>query len=503
MSDADPDRAELLRLQVDAPRGLSEKLFGGKPAAEGGEPEPVGEGEGELSLDGQVVRWRARAERTRLAPEHSDQHADIFAVSYQRVQPDAGQRPLTFCFNGGPGSSSVWLHLGAWGPRRVQLDEVGRPLPGPARLEDNDCSLLDVSDLVFVDPVSTGFSRAVPAGQDGGFHGVDSDLDSMARFIARYLDRNDRWGSPIYLAGESYGGFRVAGLADRLQATHGIYPEGVILVSPAIHLQTIRTVSGNDLPYLLLFPSLVASARYHEVLEPDLLRIPLSELLKIAETFALGPLSSSLMRGAALPAKRKGEIAGEISRLTGLDRELVLRHELRITTEVFAEELLASRGLSCGRLDARYLGPERWATRQAYLRDPSFSAIQGAYTSAINQLLRVELGYKSELPYEVFTRRITRWSADSQEGRFVETGQLLRDAMVHNPALRVHVAAGLYDLATPYASADYSLNHLGAPVELIERISRSRYEAGHMMYVHRPSHRQLREALVPFIQPQA
>ncbi|MCI0394048.1 MAG: peptidase S10 [Chloroflexi bacterium] len=460
-----------------------------------------------VTIRGQEISYTATAGTIILKEEEEkDDKAEgekakaaVFFVAYTRdghYQPH--DRPVTFSFNGGPGSSSVWLHLGLLGPRRVLLDEIGRPLPPPYQLVDNDYSLLDVTDLVFIDPVSTGFSRVVPGEKSKQFHDFNKDIESVGEFIRLYTSRARRWTSPKFLIGESYGTTRAAGLAGYLQDRHGLYLNGIMLVSAILNFQTARFTVGNDLPYILFLPTYTATAWYHRRL-PAGLQHDLRQTLAEVEAFALGEYTLALMKGAALPAGERETIAGKLARYTGLSPEYVERSNLRIEIFRFVKELLRDQRRTTGRLDSRFTGVDRDAAGENFEYDPSYAAIQGAYTATLNDYLRRELQFASDLPYEILTDRVHPWKFDKHQNEYVNVAETLRRAMSMNPFLKLFVANGYYDLATPYLATEYTFNHLELDPALQQNISMGYYEAGHMMYIHRPSLAQLRQDLVGFI----
>lgn len=425
--------------------------------------------------------------------------AGIFFVAYTRDGvTDLNRRPITFAFNGGPGSSSVWLHLGLFGPQRVLMSDEGWPLPPPGRFVLNQYSLLDVSDLVFIDPVSTGYSRVVAGESAKQFHDFRKDIESVGDFIRLYTGRYGRWLSPKYLAGESYGTTRAAGLAGYLQERHGLYLNGLILISAVLHFQTLSFDHGNDLPYMLFLPAYTATAFYHRRLEPELQR-DLVATLRAAEAFALGDYALALLQGDRLDDSGIERIATQLARYTGLSRDYIIRSHLRIRDDRFVKELLRDRQRTVGRLDSRFTGYDRDAVGETAEYDPSLAAITGPYTAALNDYVRTQLGFHSDLPYEILTERVWPWSFNDHQNRYVDVAETLRRAMHRNPALRVHVASGYYDLATPYFATRYTLSHLGLDPVLRGQISESFYPAGHMMYIHEPSLAALKAVLAEFV----
>jgi len=452
-----------------------------------------------------VLREEAEGEEKKSEGEKA--RATIFFVAYTR-EPDEGlddaayrrARPLTFSFNGGPGSSSVWLHLGLLGPRRVRVaDELARPLPPPFHLVDNEHSLLDVTDLVFIDPVSTGYSRAVEGEKAAQFHDFKKDIESVGEFIRLYATRYGRWPSPKFLIGESYGTTRAAGLSGHLQDRHGLFLNGIMLVSVVLNFQTIRFAPGNDLPFLLFLPTYAATAWYHRRLAPDL-QADLAQTLAEVEVFATGEYTLALMQGDALPPSERSRIAARLARYTGLSPAYVERTNLRIDIGRFVKELLRDRRRTVGRLDSRFTGIDRDAAGETYEYDPSYSLIQGPFTATLNDHVRGELGFESDLPYEILTDRVHPWRFDEHQNQYVNVAETLRQAMSKNPFLRLFVANGYYDLATPFLATRYTLDHMELDESLRANISMKHYEAGHMMYIHEPSLAQLKLDLAQFVQ---
>jgi carboxypeptidase C (cathepsin A) len=432
-----------------------------------------------------------------LRTEEGEPRASVFYISYVKDGvDDSADRPVTFSFNGGPGSSSVWLHLGTLGPRRVAMGPDGEALPPPARLTDNPETLLAVSDLVFIDPVSTGFSRPAPGVEEGEFHGLEEDVESVGAFVRRWLSDNDRWDSPKFLIGESYGTTRAAGLVNHLQDRHGVYFNGVMLVSSILNFGTARFNVGNDLPYIVFLPTYTATAWYHGQLPEDLSG-DLQAALREAEEFALGEYATALLKGDTLEGEERRRIAERLARLTGLSVEYVEDTDLRPVIHPFTKELLREEGKVVGRLDSRFVGHDRLDVGTRGEADPSYSAIQGSFTAALNAYVRDELGFESPVDYEILGGRIQGWRAP--EGEYVNVAENLRAAMTQNPALKVHVANGYYDLATPYFATEYTFDHLQLPAHLRENISMSYYESGHMMYIREEDNRTLLRALKAFV----
>jgi carboxypeptidase C (cathepsin A) len=452
-----------------------------------------------IKLGGQEIKYTATAGTILLKLEDGTPKASIFYVAYTKDDvSDAGQRPITFSFNGGPGSASVWLHLGAFGPRRVQMGDAGSLLPPPYKLVDNDASLLDITDLVFIDPVSTGYSRAVPGEAPKQFHGVTEDVESVADFIRLYATRNKRWSSPKFLAGESYGTTRAAGLSGYLQQRYGMYLNGIVLISAILNFETAEFDTGNDLPFILYLPTYTAIAWYHRKLPPDL-QGDLQKAVDESRRFAVGEYADALMAGDALPAAKHSEITQKLARLTGLSPEYIDLTNQRIEIQRFTKQLLRNERRTTGRIDARFLGIDRDAAGEHPEFDPSIAAIIGPYSGMLNDYVRNELKFDSDLPYEVLTGRVRPWNYAPYENRYVNVAETLRSAMTQNPFLHVFVAKGYYDLATPFFAADYTFEHLGLDPALRGHLTGAYYEAGHMMYVHSASLTKLKADIAQFI----
>jgi carboxypeptidase C (cathepsin A) len=461
----------------------------------------------EAEINGERFAYTATAGRILLRAEEGKKRASFFFVSYRRDDvADPAARPIVFAFNGGPGSSSVWLHLGLLGPQRVDMDSDAGPVPSPGRLITNDASILDIADLVFIDPVSTGFSRAIPEEEAKEFHSFKRDIESVGDFIRLFLTRFSRWASPKFLIGESYGTTRSAGLSGYLLDRHGIALNGVMLVSSVLNFQTIAIDHngsghhrGNDLPYLGYLPSYTAAAWYHGRLAPELQGLALDDLLAQVEAFVDTEYAPALFLGSRLEAATRDRLAGRIAAFTGLDPSLVAAVDLRIEMPHFCKELLRDVRRTVGRLDARYRGIDRYPASSRLEHDPSLDALTGPYTSALNDYVRRVLSYESDLPYEILTDRVMPWSYADFENAFVDVSETLRNTMSRNPAMRVFVASGYYDLATPYYATRFTFDHLGLEPELRDNVTMSYYEAGHFMYVHTPSLLRLRSDLSAFI----
>lgn len=450
------------------------------------------------TIDGSTFDYTATAGKLLMKNDEGDEKASIFFVAYTKDSAKANQRPITFCFNGGPGSSSVWLHLGMLGPQRVKMSDDPKPLRPPAELIENPYSLLDVTDLVFIDPVSTGYSRPAKGEKKQQFHGYDKDIRSIGQFVHDYTTRYGRWGSPKFLLGESYGGLRAAGLSGELQKRYRMYLNGIVLVSAVVDFQTLRPGEGNDLAYSLFLPSYAATAWYHNALSDRLQALPVGEVFSKAQTFARGPYVQALLLGDALPEDQRAEVVSGMAELTGLSAEYLELANLRVSMGQFGKELLRSRKLVVGRFDSRYAGVDSVHVGSSTEHDPSAAVFFGPFTSAMNQCLHDVLEVKEDRIYEVLTRKVSPWDYSGFTNRYVNASSTLRTSMRDNPYLKVFAACGYYDLATPGFAMEYTRDHLNLPAELRENFTTEYYEGGHMMYVHEPSLKKMRVDLLKF-----
>jgi carboxypeptidase C (cathepsin A) len=462
---------------------------------------------GKVTLGGKLMHYEAQAGTVPVLKDDGTPRANIFYVYYAAVDTDAKRlaakdaaaRPIVFCFNGGPGASAVWLHLGGLGPRRVDLSPEGLSPSTVARVVDNANSVLDAADLVFVDPVGTGVSRAAKGEDAQQFYGPREDIEAVSEFVRLFTTREQRWASPKYLLGESYGVLRVGGLVDHLQQRHKMFFEGVALMSGILSFQTLGAAIGNDLPHVVFLPGLTATAHYHKRLPPDLQSMAQDKAVAAARAFAQGEYATALLRGAALADDERARIAGQLARFTGLTVEQAQEQDLRIDPSFFREMLLRKEGKILGRFDARVLGEDGDRSSQNPDFDPSFSNIVGGFASAVNAYVRGELGYESDHPYHLLAS--LPWRSQKYEGRYVSTEAELNSAMVNNPRLRVLVLAAYRDLACPEDAVQYSLAHFTLPPAVRANISTQRYESGHMMYLYRPDAEKLRKDLVDFVKP--
>jgi len=428
-------------------------------------------------INGQNVSYTAEAGWLPIR-EEGKIAAKMFYIAYTRngVQ-DKSARPLIFSFNGGPGTASVWMHMGYTGPRRVVYDDDGFALMPPGGLEDNPHSILDAADIVYIDPVDTGFSRMVEGEQLHRYHGTLADIESVGEFIRLFILRKDRWMSPKFMIGESYGTTRASGLAGYLLDRHQLYLNGVILVS----MTGLNVDAGEDVSYATSLPHLAATAWYHGQLENELQSMPLRSFLDEVEAFAMGDYLAALVRGDRLGDAERAEMARRAARYTGLTADYVVATNLRIDSRRFWKELLRDQRLTVGRLDSRYLGIDVDAAGENPEYDPAMADWNGAFSDAVNRYLREELGYNPDLKYNVWGN-VRPWNRDDG----TNVGELLREAMRENPYLKVMVQGGYFDAATDYFSAVYTISHLQPGGEFRDRFRFSWYESGHMMYLRKP-----------------
>ena len=453
-----------------------------------------------VTISGQVINYTATTGYLVLRKEDETPRAKMFFVAYTKNdEANPAQRPITFAFNGGPGSSSVWLHLGALGPKRVLMTEQGEPLPPPYQLVDNAYSWLDKTDLVFIDPVETGYSRPAKGVKKSAFTGYEQDIESVGDFIRLYTTRNGRWSSPKFLAGESYGTTRAAGLSGYLQDRHGMYLNGLMLISSILNFQTARFGRGNDLPYILFLPTYAALAHYHNQL-PEPVQ-SLEAFLDEVEEFALGDYTLALMQGDSLSADQRLALAKQLHRYTGLDTAYLRQTNYRIHISRFVKELRRDEGITVGRLDGRLTGRDYDDAGEQYDFDPSLNGtITGPYTTTLNAYLHDELNYQNDLPYEILTGRVQPWDYSNVQNEFLNVAETLREAMNKNPFLKVHVFNGYYDLATPYFATEYTFSHMHLRDSLTNNVTMSYYPAGHMMYIHQPSLVKMKQEVDQFIE---
>ncbi len=478
---------------------------------EGGEAAPAAVGEParyeferSARIGAGTVRYRAIASEMHIENDDDEPVVSIFSIAYLADgYDDPTERPVIFVFNGGPGSASLWLHMGVFGPRRVavpsEAEDDGAP---PYDIVDNPYSMLDVADLVFIDPPGTGYSRAIGEGENSEFWGVREDARIVGRFIRRWLTENGRWNSPKYLAGESYGTTRAAALVDEL--TGGwtdVAFNGVMLISTIIDFQQARFAPANDAPHIAYLPTMAATGWYHGRVDQSAWDGDLEAFLEEVRDFAVRQYAPALILGESISDEERAEVAAALSRYTGLSEDYVLRARLRIQAWRFMRELLRDEGLVVGRLDSRYTGVEEDDTGEASSADPSAYGIDAAYTAAVNDYLGRELGVDITRDYNVLSGRVSvGWSWSMEDGpnwpAYVDLTPGLAAGMRQNSDMRILLLSGYYDMATPFFGAETSLRRAGMPQD---RIVRHYYEAGHMMYVHEPSLEQMAADMHAFV----
>jgi carboxypeptidase C (cathepsin A) len=436
-----------------------------------------------IHVNGQELHYTAVAGTLLLLKDDGKPKASIFYISYSLDGADKTKRPITFAFNGGPGSSSVWLHMGALGPKRVALTADGQAVPPPYHLVDNQGTALTFSDIVFIDPVTTGFSRNAPGVDPKDFHGLESDLAEVGEFIRLYTTRYGRWASPKFLAGESYGTTRAAGLTQYLLENEGIYLNGVTLISTVLNFETARFAVGNDLPDILFLPTYTATAWYHKKLSGDLQSGSLEHAVEEARKFAGGPYKDALMKGTLLSDAERKDIAQQVARFTGLSPEYVDEANLRISIFRFTKELLRGEKKTVGRYDSRLEGVDLDAAGERPEYDPSYAAVQGAFTAAFNDYVRGELNWQTDMPYEVLTAKVQPWNYSEFQNQYVNVAERLRAAMSQNQFMRILQMNGYYDLATPFFATEYTFDHLGLDSKLRGNVVLHYCDAGHMLYL--------------------
>jgi len=410
--------------------------------------------------------------------------AAVFTTAYLRNGAPAAERPVCFAFNGGPGSASIWLHLGALGPKRVVVGDDGHAPAPPYAVVDNPQSWFEHFDLVFIDPPHTGWSLAASDDARKKMLSVDGDVDALAEVMRLWLTRHRRWGSAIYLAGESYGTTRGAALADKLQAA-GVALSGLVLVSCAMDLQAIVFAPANDLPYALFLPGFANAAQYHGLLKGPLAQSS-DAARAAAEEFANGEYLPALHAGARLSVRQRTRIARRVAELTGLSTELVEHHNLRISDHTFFFEAMRAQGRIVGRLESRVTGPMGATRSREWEFDPGIDAIAGPYGMAAQAYFSGPLGLATDQRYETLNLDVHRgwnWNRGEAKGNgYACTTPDLARALRRNPHLKVLVASGRYDLGTPYSATDWSLAQLDAPADVMSRVTHRYYDAGHMMY---------------------
>ena len=440
--------------------------------------------------------------------ESNNEKVSFFHVSYTKDDADPATRPILFCFNGGPGSSTVWLHLGLFGPKRMEFDEDGFKVGMQGRLVDNVHSILDVADVVCIDAMGTGLSRTDEEGKEKEFFHFKKDIEALSEFIVHYLNRKGRWASPKFLAGESYGTLRGAGIAHELFTKHNVEFNGIVFISMILNYQTSAIDRnnylihpGNDLPFAVYLPTYAATAWYHQRLPKKHQKKDLRELLDEVEEFALGDYWLALARGDRLDESQQTKVAAKLGEYTGLDEKFIDHYNLRVPIMRFCKELLRDQKRTVGRIDSRFTGIDRVSAGDNIEADPSIDATGGVAASALNQYLRTELGVETDEIYEIMSMEVNKnWDYEDFKGRYVDTSENFRELLSRSKGTKVLVANGYFDLATPHFATEYTISHMGIDPEVRDNIEMTYYEAGHMMYIHQASLKQLAADLREFVE---
>ena len=475
------------------------------PAASESAPrvETAGEKEEKISqtshavrLDGREIKYTATAGTLPIRLDNGQVSARMFFVAYTRDGDDVKTRPVSFLYNGGPGAATIWLHMGSFAPKHVEMAAEGfQPAP-PYRLVDNENSLLDVTDMVFVDAVDTGYSRVVAGVNNQQFHGQSGDLRAFGEFTNAYLTAYSRWPSPKYLIGESYGTIRSAGLSQEIQERHGIELNGIVLVSSLLTYQTLSPAPDNDVAYAANIETFTADAWYHKKLPSDLQSLTVKQVVDQSRTFAWGDYMLALTKGNTLTDAERTGMAQKLARFTGLSPQFILNANLRVSAERFRKELLRDRRLAIGRLDGRFTSIDVDAAGEREEFDISNSALQGPYTAMFQDYVRNELKWESDLHYPS-SGNVRPWTYD--QNRYMDMTEALRSAMTHNPFLKVFVAIGFFDMATIMGGAEFNFTHLAYEKQVTDRVSYGYYEAGHMIYIRPSAHKALKQDIAKFI----
>ena len=500
--------APMLALPLLTPGALAQAPV---PEPAKAKPEPTPEPKSsktqhEISIDGRTLRYSATAGWLIMKDDKDKPIARFGYTAYtQDGVDDLHRRPITFAYNGGPGSSSIWLHMGILGPRRVVLNDAGFT-PPPSTSIENKFTPLDVTDIVMIDPVGTGFSKPLGEAKGADFWGVDQDVKSVGAFIKRYVTENGRWGSPKYLLGESYGGVRSAALVNHLQSAQGMNFNGVVLVSPFLSMGSGVDGVSIDLPHVLYLPTFAATAWFQGALAEK--PASLDELLAQAEKFAYDEYAPALMKGFAISDSEKHAIAAKLARFTGTSADYWEKADLRVSHPQFLQELKRNQRLITGRIDSRFVGPALNSLGDKMDYDPFFPAIGPAYTAAFLDYLRNELKFGEDEEYRVSAFGV-KWDwhhrqpglseGDNEDMPMTNTLPDLATAMKMNPSLHVLVQQGRYDLATPLLATKYDMDHLDIPPDARQRIEIKYYDAGHMMYVNDACAKDFRDSVVKFI----
>jgi carboxypeptidase C (cathepsin A) len=483
--------------QQPAPITRAEPGSGGQAREETAGPaeEKVSQTQHTIRLDGRDIKYTATASTLPVRSDDGKVAARMFFVAYTKDGEDVKTRPISFLYNGGPGAATVWLHMGSFAPRHVQMGDEGfQPAP-PYHLVDNEYSLIDATDLVFVDAISTGYSRTVPGVNSAQFHGQQGDLRAFGDFINEYLKTYSRWPSPKFLIGESYGTIRSAGLSQELQTRHGIELNGIALISSLLTYQTIAPSAQNDVALVSYLPTYTATAWYHKKLPADLSG-DLKKAVDEARAFATSEYATTLLKGNSLGDTERKAVAQKMARLTGLSADYIVRANLRIEPARFRKELLRDTRLNVGRLDSRFTATDVDAAGDTGEFDPANTALQGAYTALFSDYVKNDLKWETDLHYDT-SGNVRPWTYD--QNRYMDMTEPLRQTMAKNPFLKIFVACGYYDMATPLLGAEINFWHLGYDPTFTGRVSFGYYEAGHMIYIRPSAHKALKADLAKFL----
>jgi carboxypeptidase C (cathepsin A) len=454
-----------------------------------------------ININGKSLPYWAVAGYTPIKNDANKTVANVFFVAYTRDdEKDASQKPVSFAFNGGPGSSSIWLHMGALGPKRVVLADNGTVLPKTYELVDNEYTWLRFTDLVFVDPVGTGFSRAAADTSSQQFYNMSEDVNVMGEFIRLYITNNQRWLSPKYLIGESYGTTRAADLAEHLRKS-GMLVNGLVLISTALDFELFSYDQGNDIAYILAVPSYTAAAWYHKKL-PEKLQDDLPKTLEQAREWAINVYMPALAKGSALSESESSQIIEKLAQFTGLSKSYVEKSQMRIPSYRYIVELLRDSSCTIGMLDSRVKAPDISAVAEYPFEDPSMNIVKGPFVAVFNDYVRTVLDFKTDLPYKALSDTINEsWKWSKGQQGYVNVSHKLTEALSSNEYLRVFVATGYFDLTTPWLSQEYTFTHLGLlNPALRSNITHHYYESGHQIYTSIPALQKLTEDVSMFFE---
>jgi len=450
-----------------------------------------------IRLDGREIKYSATAGTLPIRLDDGKIAARMFFVAYTRDGEDVKTRPVSFLYNGGPGAATIWLHMGSFAPKHVQMSEDGFQPPPPYRLVDNENSHIDVTDLVFIDAIDTGYSRVTAGTNATQFHGQSGDIRSFGEFINEYLRTYKRWPSPKFLIGESYGTIRSAGLSRELQERHGIELNGILLISSLLTYQTVSPAPDNDVAYASLIQTYSADAWYHKKLPTDLQQQSLKQVVDQSRTFSFGEYMAALTKGNALSGTERKSMAQKLARFTGLSAQFIEDSNLRVNSARYRKELLRDKRLTIGRLDGRFTALDLDAAGEQQEFDPSNTALQGAYTALFQDYVKTELKWESDLHYTM-SANVRPWTFD--QNRYMDMTEPLRSSMTRNPFLKVFVACGYYDMATVMGGSEFNFSHLAYDKQVTERVSFGYYEAGHMIYIRPSTHKALKQDIAGFVE---